>query len=489
MSDKSTENYLDNLLDSMNKLQDTDTKMSGADQDEFLKKFEDELENETYDEYLSNFEKELDREIEQAKGQALNVQTPAPDDKDASLDDMLTEFDRRMKEQETQSDKPDNVEDDNQDNVEDGNQEKAAESIITNEPQMVEEIGEPDLSGNASKDILDILDSDGLDNIGDLLEGKTGETGVDIDDYASSQMKVHETADAAVDAQDTEKKSILKRIISFFTKEPQSDDVTDIQSTAEDAETDAKTLSDENKQILEALDADGELNEATDKSKKGKKPKKEKKPKKAKKEKKPKAPKEKKERMGWEKGPKLPKGPVIVIWLFVMSIVVFVLICTFLLGNNSKVIDAQNTYNQAIADIGQNKADSIELYTKAYSRLSGLKLSGEDKRLYNKLSVLASVSGKYDAYKSFSDSGYVTMAADSLVCAAGRCAVNAENAKEYGCELQLEQLKTIISDTLSSQYGLSYDDAIALYNIDDRDDYTLALTQKLNELGIKEETK
>ena len=25
--------------------------------------------------------------------------------------------------------------------------------------------------------------------------------------------------------------------------------------------------------------------------------------------------------------------------------------------------------------------------------------------------------------------------------------------------------------------------------IDDRDDYTLALTQKLNELGIKEETK
>ena len=215
MSDKSTENYLDNLLDSMNKLQDTDTKMSGADQDEFLKKFEDELENETYDEYLSNFEKELDRENEQAKGQALNVQTPAPDDKDASLDDMLTEFDRRMKEQETQSDKPDNVEDDKQDNVEDGNQEKPAESIITNEPQMVEEIGEPDLAGNASKDILDILDSDGLDNIGDLLEGKIGETGADIDDYASSQMKVHETADAAVDAQDTEKKSLLKSPYSY----------------------------------------------------------------------------------------------------------------------------------------------------------------------------------------------------------------------------------------------------------------------------------
>ena len=511
MSDKSTENYLDNLLDSMNKLQDTDTKMSEADQDEFLKKFEDELENETYDEYLSSFEKELDRENEQAKGQAINVQTPAPDDKDASLDDMLTEFDRRMKEEETQGDDQENKADDNLSDAvlnftpadskiemmdtnmpemaEDSKQEETPESIITNEPQMVEEIGEPDLAGNASKDILDILDSDGLDNIGDLLEGKTDETGNDIDDYASRQMKVHEPIDGELDAQGTAKKSLFKKIISFFTKEPQSDDVTDTQGTADGTETDAQMLSDENKQILEALDANGEPNEAIDKSKKGKKPKKEKKPKKPKKEKKQKAPKEKKERIGWEKGPKLPKGPVIVIWVFVMSIVVFVLICTFLLGNNSKVTDAQNTYNQAIADLGQNKADSIELYTKAYSRLSGLKLSGDDEKLYNKLSVLAAVSGKYDAYKSFSDSGYVTMAADSLVCAAGRCAVNADSAKEYGCELQLEQLKNIISDTLSSQYGLSYDDAIALYNIDDRDDYTLALTQKLNELGIKEETE
>ena len=61
MSDKSQKTIWTILLDSMNKLQDTDTKMSGADQDEFLKKFEDELENETYDEYLSNFEKELER--------------------------------------------------------------------------------------------------------------------------------------------------------------------------------------------------------------------------------------------------------------------------------------------------------------------------------------------------------------------------------------------------------------------------------------------
>ena len=53
-------------------------------------------------------------------------------------------------------------------------------------------------------------------------------------------MKVHETADAAVDAQDTEKRAFKKNNI-IFTKSRSQMDVTDIQSTAEGAETDAKT--------------------------------------------------------------------------------------------------------------------------------------------------------------------------------------------------------------------------------------------------------
>ena len=36
---------------------------------------------------------------------------------------------------------------------------------------------------------------------------------------------------------------------------------------------------------------------------------------------------------------------------------------------------------------------------------------------------------------------------------------------------------------------MAYHMMMPLLYIDDRDDYTLALTQKLNELGIKEETK
>ena len=55
----------------------------------------------------------LRRENEQAKGQALMYRLRLLMTRDASLDDMLTEFDRRMKEQETQGDKQENKADNN----------------------------------------------------------------------------------------------------------------------------------------------------------------------------------------------------------------------------------------------------------------------------------------------------------------------------------------------------------------------------------------
>lgn len=91
-------------------------------------------------------------------------------------------------------------------------------------------------------------------------------------------MKAHETTDGSLMRKVRKKRAFLKNNI-IFTKEPQSDDVTDTQGMADGTETDAQMLSDENKQILEALDANGEPNKASDKPKKGKKPKKKKKPK------------------------------------------------------------------------------------------------------------------------------------------------------------------------------------------------------------------
>ena len=527
MSNKSTEKYLDSLLNSIYGIQDepeeaaensmadaldmlntvdssgeksvtTDKEdtYSSHEEDDFLKQFEQELDNETYDEYLTSFERELDGGNDNVSGNAADIQTPAPDDQDETLDEMLSDFDKRMKEEESrQSDaEPEDDIEHIGEAVEQFESEADATDVLPDDGlqiNTIDEIGEPDLAGNASKDLLDILDGKDLEDIGQLLEGNTdsieGADGSDIDNYAEQQMQARENPDNSSDKK--KKPGFLKKLLSFLTKEPEDGNKDEEKAGAEGADADVKTLSDENQQILDELEA------AEEKAKGGKnKDKKAKKTKKAKtpKTKAPKAPKPKKEkkpRTPWEKGPKLPKGPVILICVFVASLVVLVLICTFLLGNNSKIIEAQNTYNEAIAGVSQGDTASVSLYTDAYASISGLKLSGENKQLADKLSVLAAVSTKYDAFETFDQSGYVTMAADSLVCAAGRCEVNADNASYYGCDTELENLKNIISDTLNSKYGMSYEDAVSLYNISDRDDYTLALAQKLKELGLEEETK
>ena len=66
---KSTENYLDNLLNSMNgrpsesdDAADTPSKTDTSSQDDFLRKFEKELESDAYDEYISDFERDLEND-------------------------------------------------------------------------------------------------------------------------------------------------------------------------------------------------------------------------------------------------------------------------------------------------------------------------------------------------------------------------------------------------------------------------------------------
>ena len=90
---KSTENYLDNLLNSMNGRQsvsddaaDTPSKTDTSSQDDFLRKFEKELESDAYDEYISDFERDLENDAFSEKQTGIkDVQTPAPSESDATL--------------------------------------------------------------------------------------------------------------------------------------------------------------------------------------------------------------------------------------------------------------------------------------------------------------------------------------------------------------------------------------------------------------------
>ena len=105
--------------------------------------------------------------------------------------------------------------------------------------------------------------------------------------------------------------------------------------------------------------------------------------------------------------------------------------------------------------------------------------------MFSQLAVLSTVDSEINAYEIFTKAEVEDKAFDSLICAAGRCYINEENADVYGCLGQLEVLKKSVSNELEQKYNTTYEEAIKMYTIRDRDDYTIALYKKLTELGIK----
>ena len=95
------------------------------------------------------------------------------------------------------------------------------------------------------------------------------------------------------------------------------------------------------------------------------------------------------------------------------------------------------------------------------------------------------MSSKYDSYGVFHEYGSEKMALDALVCAAGRYELNAEAAEEYDCVKELDALRDCIEQALSSEYNMSFDEALEIYNSGNRTKYTTALYQKLHELGLE----
>lgn len=343
-----------------------------------------------------------------------------------------------------------------------------------------------DLGNLGEEDLMNLLaGADGLSDIGDMLS-QSEATEIPLEEmdafaaFAESEMSIQQVSAEPVGEElgienkgkKNQKGGLigkLKGLLSGLMKDDEDDEIELKGSKAPSAEN----LSGENAEILAELDAEeGKTSKKGKKDKKEKK-KKEKKPKKEKVPKKPKEPKPKKEKKPKEvdNTPPLPKGPVRMIWLMAASMVALVLLGVNLIKYNSPMTNAKSLQNNGH-------------YAEAFSALNGLEIKEKDMEFYNQLAVLATVDSELNAYEAFTKAGVVDKAFDSLICAAGRCYINEENADVYGCLGQLEVLKRTVSNELEQKYGMTYDEAIEMYTIRDRDDYTYALYKKLTELGI-----
>lgn len=343
-----------------------------------------------------------------------------------------------------------------------------------------------DLGNLGEEDLMNLLaGADDLSDIGNMLS-QTEATEIPMEEldafaaFAENEMSIQQVSAEPVEEElETGRKGkkktkggLIGKLKGLLSALMQGDDDDEVELKGSKAPS-AETLSGENADILAELDAEEAKASKKSKKEKKEKKKKEKKPKKEKAPKKLKEPKPKKEKKPKEvdNTPPLPRGPVLMIWVMAASMVALVLLGVNLIKYNSPMSNAKSLQNQGH-------------YAEAFSALNGLEIKEKDMEFYNQLAVLATVDSEMNAYETFTKAEVWDKAFDSLICAAGRCYINEENADVYGCLGQLEVLKRTVSNELEQKYGMTYEEAIEMYTIRDRDDYTYALYKKLTELGI-----
>jgi hypothetical protein len=458
--------------------QDTKQSMTVKKEEEFMREFEEELLAEEIPDYIKNFENDLSK----SSGSSS-------DSLSDSIDSLLDHMPQGVPEDPKEGGLPNAAPPKSElDRAVDAFDEKhdedfAAQGESGNQASLTED-GEIDLSGMSDSDLMEMLSEDqDLSDLGDMLtideEGEPIEEGDPIGDFAEHEMDEQEKAvkgkRAPEEKASDEKKpgflAKLKRVLFGDDDDEEEETVTLKGNTG----ASASTLSAENEEILKELDEAGKKQD-TKKAKKEKKEKKKKpKPKKQKKPKPKKAPKPKKEKPVKEPDntPQLPKGPVVAIFVMAASLFGLVMLITHLLTYQANISTAKSL--EASGD-----------YVAAYESLQGLTIKDSDKALSNKLHSLAVVTEKYNDYLVFDSYGEKDMALDSLVCAYGRYYANKKYAGAYEFEEEFDELRGKIVASLLSEFNMTEDEALTVYKNPSRRDYTLALREKLKDLGMEE---
>lgn len=357
-------------------------------------------------------------------------------------------------------------------------------------------VSEEDLSGDESDngDLLDLLsgidDNEDISEIGDLLKAndenvELEESSLDASGGTSLGAELGAILSGEGEEEETGKKGKKKgekkpgffaRLMKALFGEDEPEDAENAGVNIPEAR-DLENISEENLQILKEL-------EEAEKSGAGAPDKKEKKKKKKeKKEKKAKPPKEKKEKKKREKKvkepkpkvvdntPPLPKKPVILIFVFAFSALALVLLVLKGVGNDPFLEAAQESI-----DNGN--------YVEAYAQLVNLDLNENDAKLYDRAEAVATVQAEYQAYMTLMGANKYSMALDALVRGIGRYDKNLENAKKYGLQGELDEVKAQLTEALSNQFGMTEDEARELYAIRDREEYSIAIYKKIQGLNM-----
>jgi hypothetical protein len=549
MSNKSSENYLDNLLDSINDLEPSgkggkteseprSKRRSSAD-DDFLRAFEEELESDAYKDYFADFEMELEAEkkhdlelhmdesgvpdnldsilkgIEENSKDVEPVPSmpdPSTESAKAVLDAMeqheslrkelgeLDSFDDigeeggifRHDALKQQDDGP--VQEikslDELDELDNLNEIGENRDDFSAEPDlMMTEAGEPDLSGLGDDDLMDMLArADGLSDIGDILNGEESGDVSEAEDSIEdfARMEMQQQEDGK-DAEKADSKEGKKKQGFLEKLKLLLFGADDEEESLEDSKQKGakKTAGDSAEELSEENLQILKDLEGEENTQKGKK-KKEKKEKKPAKAKPAKAKKEKPKKAPKPKKEKKPKEKDNTPPLPKGPVIMIVVMAASLVV---LILLGTSFLGYQSGIVQATTLYNSGSYTEAFSQLQGMEMKEKDLPMYEKAQTLAAVDSQYQSYYVFHAYGDEISALDSLVCAAGRYNLNLENAASYGCVTEMETMGNKISEVLSQNYGMTMDEAVEIYSQRNRTEYSILLHRKLIDLGLEQEAE
>ena len=365
-----------------------------------------------------------------------------------------------------------------------------AESETAETPELPEEpdIHLDDVPEEDSEDILSLLDKQNFDQEPfDLhtepLQDTAGQTA--FEEMPSEQTTPAEYADlfaddaplfpeeSAPEEPKEKKEGKLKKFFSgLFAKMTEEEEPQD-------------GLSEENRTVLEELEAEDKAAAGKKKKKKkGKMPaetqtdeegegKQDTKGKKAAKEKKKKAPKEKKKPVA-EKAPeeiepdekpsrRISKKSLAVVILFAPTVFAIV----FFGGN---------LFSQTLQKNNAKKAFDKQDYLTCYESLYGMNLSEKEKEMYAHAEAVLRIERRISVYEGYLKEGRDLEALDSLMRAVAGYESLYTAARECGAAAEVSARYEEILNILKDKYGVSETDARAIVNCQSNVDYTRYLT-------------
>ena len=322
--------------------------------------------------------------------------------------------------------------------------------ITDDEDEASANLGEMSLDAGESSSDEETLSDNGIDaGESDDAVPETALIDEDASEGATKDEAEGEPEDSNEDGENAKpkKKGLLAKILDFLTEE-------EPELTAGE---DSNLLSDENKAILDEVDAE---DEGKKKGKKGKKEKKAKEPK----EKKPKKPKKpKKEKVQEPIDPKkiVPMKMKITIFALALSVLAIVLLLMKFVPGMMNMSDARKAYY-------------AKDYKDTFISLYGKKLGDSDRILYEKAKILVLIERKYESYENYMTMDMPIQALDALLQGLVKYETVKERAEEYGVLNDLNQIRDKLLAALALQFGVNEAEAMEIIEYSPVD-YTLKL--------------